>query len=68
MPATRDEPQFRSVRQLARTLNIGIVQAYRAIHSGQVKAVRIGGQYRIADDEIDRLKRGETADAGEKTP
>jgi excisionase family DNA binding protein len=58
MPAARNEPQFLTVKEFAKTLNIGTVQAYNAIHSGEVRAIKIGGSYRIPDDEIDRLKRG----------
>jgi hypothetical protein len=34
------------------------IKAYNAIHSGEVRAIKIGGQYRIPDTEIDRLQRG----------
>ena len=54
----RDQPQFRTVKETAKTLNIGLGQAYAAIHTGEIRATKIGGSLRVSDDEIARLKRG----------
>jgi excisionase family DNA binding protein len=55
------EPEFRTVKETAQILKIGTTQAYKAIARGEIKALRIGGSYRISDHEIERLKRGEAA-------
>lgn len=35
------------VATVARVLNIGRAQAYAAVHSGEIKALRIGGRFVI---------------------
>ena len=54
-------PDFFSPIKTARILRVGLNQLYRAIGRGEIRAVRLGGQYRVSGDEIARLKRGETA-------
>jgi excisionase family DNA binding protein len=56
-----ERAEFRTVKETAEVLRIGITQAYNAIHAGEIKAVKIGGSYRVPDGEIERLKRGEAA-------
>jgi hypothetical protein len=53
--------QFRSVPEFAAILGIGINQAYQAVNQGEVPSVTIGGQKRISDEVIARMKRGEAA-------
>ena len=59
--ASYDGPErvFRTIPEFARILGIGINQAYQAAARGEVRVTTIGGQKRISDDEIARLKRGE---------
>lgn len=40
-------PDVVSVEQLCKMLNVGKNTAYSLIHSGAIKAIRIGHQYRI---------------------
>lgn len=51
--------EFHRPSEARRILRIGRNQIYAAIAAGEIKAVRIGGQFRIPDSEIERLKRGE---------
>jgi excisionase family DNA binding protein len=59
--AQRNQPdrRFRSTREASQILGIGIQQVYGAIERGEIKAVRLGGQFRIPDREIERLERGQ---------
>ena len=57
--ASAPEREFRSVPEFARIFGIGINQAYRAIARGEVRAIVIGGQKRVSDEEIARLKHGD---------
>ena len=57
----RSEPQFRTVRETAKVLRLGLSTAYKAIAAGDIKAIRIGGSLRVPDGEIDRLQRGDVA-------
>jgi excisionase family DNA binding protein len=52
---------FYTAREAARILRIGLAQLYAAIAAGEIRAIRIGGQFRIPDGEIARLRRGELA-------
>jgi excisionase family DNA binding protein len=51
--------EFHRPSEARRILRIGRNQIYAAIAAGEIKAVKIGGQFRIPDSEIERLKRGE---------
>jgi excisionase family DNA binding protein len=50
--------EFHRPREAADILRIGRNQLYAAIAAGEIRAVKLGGQYRISDSEITRLKRG----------
>jgi excisionase family DNA binding protein len=56
-----DDIQFRTVRETAKILRMGLSTAYRAIADGNIKAVKIGGCVRIPPTEIERLSRGDSA-------
>lgn len=45
-----------SIKQAAKELNICEKTIRNHIKNGQIKAVKIGGLYRISEDEIKRLK------------
>lgn len=46
-----------TVQQLAEILQISLTTAYALIHSGRVRAAKIGGQYRIPADALEELLR-----------
>jgi excisionase family DNA binding protein len=50
---------FHTVQELKALLRIGESQAYAAVASGVVRAVKIGGSWRIPHSEFERLQRGE---------
>jgi len=50
---------MKSMKETAEVLNIHWRTVRNMILRGQVKAVKIGSQWRIDDAEIERLKRGE---------
>lgn len=45
-------PIILNVSQLAQVLGIGINNTYELIHSGRIKAVKIGRQYRISKEAV----------------
>jgi excisionase family DNA binding protein len=53
--------EFYSTNETARLLRVGINQVYGAINRNEIRALRIGGQFRVPRGEIDRLKRGQAA-------
>jgi excisionase family DNA binding protein len=61
--ASSPKAEFRTLTETAQILGLGINQAAQAIARGEIRAIKIGKQYRISDDEIARLKRGETTAA-----
>ena len=46
-----------SLNQVARILNYSKRTIYRMINDGRIKAVRIGKHYRIAEVEVERIKK-----------
>jgi excisionase family DNA binding protein len=51
--------QFRTVRETAKILKLGLSTTYKAIADGHIKAVKIGGAVRIPPAEIERLSRAD---------
>jgi excisionase family DNA binding protein len=49
-----DELRFLTVRELAAYLRISLRKAYALVESGEVPAARVGGQFRIPREELDR--------------
>ena len=58
-PAGGVRIEFHRPSEVARILRIGQRQVYQAIHAGELRASRIGAQFRIPATEIERLRRGE---------
>jgi excisionase family DNA binding protein len=53
--------QYLTVAEVAGTLRVSTMTVYRLIKSGELRAVRVGRSYRLAEDEVDRfLARGFT--------
>ncbi len=44
-----------TVKQISEILQISLTTAYALIHSGQVRAVKVGAQYRIPVAALDEL-------------
>jgi excisionase family DNA binding protein len=59
-PAAAARIEFHRPSEAARILRIGQRQIYQAIASGQIRAIKLGGQFRIPEGEIARLRRGES--------
>jgi excisionase family DNA binding protein len=57
----RTEKGWKTVKETAKLLRIGINQCYRAIERGEIRGIRIGGSIRVPDSELDRLQFGEKA-------
>jgi excisionase family DNA binding protein len=51
----RDEPKFRTVKETAKVLRLGLSTTYKAILEGNIKAIRIAGAIRVPDSELERL-------------
>lgn len=48
-----------TTREIAEMFKWNIETVRRKILSGKIKAVKIGKGYRISEEEVERLKRGE---------
>jgi excisionase family DNA binding protein len=57
--------EFLSPLEFGREVRVGLGQVYGAIRAREIKAARIGGQYRIPRSEIERLKRAESVNAAD---
>ena len=55
-------PAFHTVRELKDLLRIGTPQAYALVTSREVKAIKVGGSWRIPHSEFERLRRAEPAE------
>lgn len=50
-----DRPKLLTPAEIAKELRISLRTVYRMIDSGQLEAIRIGDQYRIKAESLDRL-------------
>jgi excisionase family DNA binding protein len=54
--------RFLTAQEVADTLRVSSMTVYRLIKAGDIRAIRVGKSYRIAEDEVDRyLAKGFTA-------
>jgi excisionase family DNA binding protein len=56
-------PAFHTVQELKTLLRIGESQAYALVANREVKAIKVGGSWRIPHSEFERLQRAEQANA-----
>jgi excisionase family DNA binding protein len=56
-------PAFHTVQELRQLLRIGNAQAYNLIANREVKAIKVGGSWRIPHSEFERLQRCEQVEA-----
>ena len=53
--------RFLTVAEVADMLRVSSMTVYRLIKGGELRAIRVGKSYRLAEDEVDRyLARGFT--------
>jgi excisionase family DNA binding protein len=53
--------RFLTVAEVAEMMRVSTMTVYRLVKSGELRAVRVGKSYRLAEDEVDRfLARGFT--------
>jgi excisionase family DNA binding protein len=52
------QAELLTLRELANYLRVGMRTAYKLVTEGGVPAVKVGGQWRIPRDELDRQLRG----------
>ena len=50
---------MKSIKQTAEELNVSHMTIRRMIERKDIKAVRVGSVWRIAEEEIERIKKGE---------
>jgi excisionase family DNA binding protein len=50
---SRDDHQLLSVPQVARELNVGRSWVYQQIKAGQIPSVQLGGNLRVAREDLD---------------
>jgi excisionase family DNA binding protein len=53
---TTSAPLFLTVNELADYLRVSIRTAYQLVMDGEVPTVRVGGQWRIPVDELERWR------------
>ena len=46
--------RFLTVAEVADMLRVSSMTVYRLIKSGELRAIRVGKSYRLAEDEVDR--------------
>ena len=51
----KDEPLTQSVRKTAKELNIGVNQAYEAVHRGEIPHIKIGKRILVLREPLKRL-------------
>lgn len=49
------QDQYYSIEEVANTLKVAYLTVYRWIHSGKLKAVKAGKQYRIEKRSLDKF-------------
>ena len=54
-----------SIAELAEMLSVSYFSIYRLITNGTIAAIKVGAQYRISQEEVDRIKEYGTVRAGE---
>lgn len=47
-----------SLKEVAEILKIHYVTVFRFVQQGKIKAVKIGGIWRVSEEEIKRIKEG----------
>lgn len=47
------------IKSVAEILGINKMTVFRMIHDGRIKAVKIGNLWKITEEEVERIKRGE---------
>lgn len=50
---------YYTVRQVAAIFNCNPETVKRHIYKGKIKAIKFGGEWRISEQEVERIKRGE---------
>ena len=50
----QQRPRFLTVAEVADTLRVSTMTVYRLIKAGELRAVRVGKSYRLAEDDVDR--------------
>lgn len=50
----QQRPRFLTVAEVAGTLRVSTMTVYRLIKAGDLRAVRVGKSYRLAEDVVDR--------------
>ncbi|MDR0944703.1 MAG: helix-turn-helix domain-containing protein [Bifidobacteriaceae bacterium] len=52
-PAPAGRPTFLTVAEVAETMRVSGMTVYRLIHSGELRAVRVGRSFRVPSDALD---------------
>lgn len=56
--------RFLTVAEVADSLRVSTMTVYRLIKAGELRAVRVGKSYRLAEDDVDRYLAGRFTAAG----
>ncbi len=54
-PGPQTPPVFISVNEVAQELSIGLSLAWKSVHSGEIRSVRLGRRVLVPRSEIERL-------------
>ncbi|MGC1511949.1 MAG: helix-turn-helix domain-containing protein [Acidimicrobiales bacterium] len=64
MAQTVGRHRFMTVAEVADVLRVSTMTVYRLIKAGDLRAVRVGRSYRLAEDEVDRYLARSFTEAG----
>ncbi len=56
--------RFMTVAEVAEIMRVSTMTVYRLIKAGDLRAVRVGRSYRLAEDEVDRYLARSFTQAG----
>ena len=64
MAQSQARARFLTVLEVADQLRVSTMTVYRLIKSGELRAVRVGKSYRLAEEEVDRFLAAGFTEAG----
>lgn len=46
-----------TLKEVAEKLRVSYLTVYKAVQDGRIKAVKIGRDYRVTEEEVERIKK-----------
>jgi excisionase family DNA binding protein len=64
MVTVASEPEFYTVQEVAARLRLSRKTVYRLVERGEIRAIKIGDNYRIPREALEAIIRGEEREKG----